>query len=623
MSRSDRSEPPADRHAWTIGGVGGVAASLAAASAVAEVIVVAVERQAHPLLRVGDDFVWMAAVALVVVTVAASMISFGVVGMVAPRGRVGIPLAVAATMGALNLLMLVPGLSHYAALVLALGAAVQISRVARRNPARTRRIVRASLPALSGALAAVAVGVWASSRTTVSNQQTAGGRGRSPNVLLVTLDTVRATNLSLYGYGRRTTPHIDRFAESGTVFENAFATAPWTLPSHASLFTGRWPHELSTSYDAPLSGAFPTLAEYLAGRGYATAGFVANLGFCSRSTGLARGFEHYEDYPRSAGQIAASSTLVRNVADNFRLRRLLKNDQHLNRVDAAEVSDRALRWIAGAARSPAPFFVFVNYFDAHEPYLPPPPYDRRFGNGRREGRLSPLHHWLWDVAVDHRPMTGDEIREEQESYDGALAFVDEQVGRLLDGLARSGVLDETVVVITSDHGEEFGEHGVFDHGYSLYRQALQVPLVIVAPGRQGAGTKVGSPVSLHDVSATLVDMLGQGGTFAGTSLVPLMKGERDAGLETTALLSEVERAPGQPAWFPASKGDMRSVITGSFHYIRNGDGREELYGMAGDPLERADLAGAAQYQQRLADARAFLVRLAPDRPGTGEGPTQR
>ena len=116
-------------------------------------------------------------------------------------------------------------------------------------------------------------------------------------MLLIVWDTVRAGNLSLHGYGRRTSPNLERLAGRGVRFDQAFATAPWTLPSHSSLFTGRWPHELTADWQSPLDGTHPTLAEYLAAHGYDTAGFVANLDYCSRETGLSRGFAHYEDYP--------------------------------------------------------------------------------------------------------------------------------------------------------------------------------------------------------------------------------------------------------------------------------------------------------------------------------------
>ena len=139
-------------------------------------------------------------------------------------------------------------------------------------------------------------------------------------------------------------------------------------------------------------------------------------GSAASETGLARGFLHYEDYTLSVGQIAADSTLVKTLADNFRIRRLIRNDEHLNRKSAADVTESALRWLSQPRERP--FFLFLNYFDAHEPYLAPPPFDAEFGR-RGSRRRSPLHHFLWDPAVGS--MTDDEVLEETAAYDGAIA----------------------------------------------------------------------------------------------------------------------------------------------------------------------------------------------------------
>src|SRR5262249_23073252 len=144
----------------------------------------------------------------------------------------------------------------------------------------------------------------------------------------------------------------------------------------------------------PLDTTYPTLAEFLSTRGYATAGFVANLGYCSYETGLNRGFAHYEDYPISWGQIASSSTLVRTIIISFIMCQMIQNNQHLNRKSADQLNYDVLQWLAHEKRRP--FFVFLNYFDLHDPYLPPTPFDTKFGPGRRNGRYSPLHHWLYD-----------------------------------------------------------------------------------------------------------------------------------------------------------------------------------------------------------------------------------
>ncbi len=550
---------------------------------------------------------------LVLVTITAlAVVAAAALGRL--RGRRAWPaLALFAGAGvvALDLLLLVPRLAPPAAAILAAGVAVQVVRAAAARDAAVAGLVRRTLVPLLVVAVTGGAALWAMLRpATAAPAAAAASMPRPPNLVFITLDTVRAANLNLYGHGRATMPNLARLAGRGVVFDAAFSAAPWTLPSHATMLTGRWPHELSADYDTPLDAAFPTLAEVLGARGYATAGFVANLGYVGADSGLGRGFQHFEDYPRSLGQIASSSTLVRAVADNFKVRRLVENDEHLNRVAAGDLNRRALAWLDG--HGDAPFLLFLNYFDAHEPYLPPPPFDRQFGPGRAHGKHSPLHHWLWNLGVGHHNMGEAERREEVDAYDGALASLDAQLGELFTALDTRGLTDRTVFVVTSDHGEEFGEHGVYDHGYSLYQFGLRVPLVVVAPGRTPPGLRVGTPVTLRDLPATVGDLLAiSGHGFPGVSLAGAWK---EPGPEVSPVVFEVTSSPGQPDWFPSSKGDMVGAIVGSLHYIRNGDGREELYDWRADPLETHDLVAA--HPEELGAARAAVAGVRGPRTAT-------
>lgn len=586
----------------------------AVVGAFVEVLVLFLKKRRDPLMLLSPDFVWMAPVALLVVVIALVTLLDLLAGRRQGRAMDGFRLFVPTSLVALNLLMLVPGLAHYAAAILAAGVAVQLSRVVLAHPESAGRLVRRTTVWIIGAFLATGAFIWTASAPNTAGAVAKSEEQRRHNVVLITLDTVRAANLSTYGYTRQTTPNLDRFSKRAVVFENAFSTAPWTLPSHASMFTGRWPHELSADHDTPLDATYPTLAEYLRGRGYATGGFVANLKYCGASTGLNRGFVHYEDYARSMGELASSSTLIRTVADNFRVRRLVQNDEHLNRITAADLSARALDWIG--AQQDRPYFAFLNYFDAHEPYLPPPPFDRQFGAGRQHGRHSPLHHWLWNPAVRHQTLAESVRQEEIDAYDGGLAHLDAEVGRFLDELDRRGLLRNTLVVITSDHGEEFAEHGVYEHGYSLYRPAVEVPLIILEPwlGRiPPPGRRVSTPVSLRDLPATVVDLLhlSDEAPFPGRSWwrFPNGLGSLIPPPEPSPLLTQVLPSPGQPDWFPSSKGAMSSIVHQGVRYIRNGDGREELYDFVSDPWERNNLVAAPERQQALAEARAALQRV--------------
>lgn len=563
--------------------------------------------------HLSPDFPWMTPLpVLVPVALASAVLLAGPVRR--SSAAVGLLTFLGAALVGFNLALLIPGMAHYAAAVLAAGAGVQFARLSTGSPGVVERLVRRALLPLA---VLVALGIGAATVATRFDGATpaqAAVPGR-PNVIVITLDTVRASHLSLYGYARKTSPNLAAFAARGVTFDRAFSAAPWTLPSHASMFTGRWPHELTANYEAPLDPSTPTLAEFLTARGYATAGFVSNLQYCGRTSGLARGFGHYEDYPRSFGSMVSCSVAAKSVVNNFRLRRLLENDQHVDRVDGAEINERALAWLG--AQGDRPFMMFLNYFDAHEPYLPPAPYDRAFGPGRAHGRFSPLHHWGWNPAFNHRPLTEAERSEEVDAYDGSLSYLDFRLGELLQALESSGRLANTLVVITADHGEEFAEHGVYEHGYTLYTAGVHVPLVFVAPGRLPAGTRIVQPVSLRDLATTIASLVdpAAAATFPGTPLSAWWRTDGQAPAATSPVLSTVRRPPGQPDWFPVSKGDMASLMTADgLRYIRNGDGREELYEVATDAAEVNDLSTRPEYRSQLEAARAAVQALTASGP---------
>ncbi len=562
-----------------------------------------------PILRLSRDFVWMAPLAELTFLFLPGLFFF-VISRLWPRfDPLPFTIFVCALLAFLNLLMLVPRFHHYAALVLAAGLAVQASRLIKVHTVAFHALVRRTTFGMIVLIVVLGLGVQGL-RMLAERQALAElppAPPNAPNVLFITLDTVRSANMSLYNYHRSTTPQLEHFAKTGLIFDRALSTAPWTLPSHASLFTGRLPHELSADWQIPLDATYPTLAEFLSARGYLTAGFVANTGYCSYETGLDRGFVHYEDYRISLGQIVASSTLVRTIADNFRLRRLIRNDEHLNRQSADQINGNVLRWLS--SKRQRPFFIFLNYYDAHEPYLPPSPFDKKFGPGRKYWKYSPLHRWNWEPAVEHQNMTEENIHEEIDAYDGAIAYIDYHLGLLFDELRKRELIQNTLIIITADHGEEFGEHGVFDHGNSLYLPSLHVPLLISFPQHVPAGIRIQEPISLRDLPATVVDLLDfqDGFPFPGKSLARYWKGMLNLdSLQEKALLSEVNYTPGHPSWFPVSKGDMKSLVFGGRRYIKNGDGKEELYDFNHDPWEKQNLAGLDKSQPELKRFRALL-----------------
>ena len=339
-----------------------------------------------------------------------------------------------------------------------------------------------------------------------------------------------------------------------------------------------------------------------------TAGFVANIGYCGYASGLNRGFIHYEDFPISPGQIVLSSTLGRRIAISNKLRNTIGYHEVLNHKTAADVNTSFLRWLSRRDRHP--FFVFLNYMDAHEPYLPPAPFDVKFGP---KGPRGNYWHSAFSAGRMHKwKMSVQEIQVERDAYDGAIAYLDQQLGRLLAELEKRGVLEKTLVIITSDHGEEFGEHSLFSHGASLYLPSLHVPLLISFPARVPAGQRVRESVSLRDLPATIVDLitLERGPRFPGNSLARYWNGIPDpGGLLTEPLLSEVSFARNNPEWYPVSRGNMKSLIGEPYHYIKNGDGREELYDLDQDPFEQHDLARAEEGRPTLERYRISLETI--------------
>ena len=508
-------------------------------------------------------------------------------------------------LGTFGMLYIFAQLHRVAALALALGVGVQAARwAARRGEEQLAAATRRALPVLAGLVLLLFASVRG--RQVLAERAAVRALGpaglRAPNVLLIVLDTVRAFNLELYGYGRATMPALARFAAGGTTFDRAFSTAPWTLPSHASMFTGHWAHELQADWLRPLEAGPPTLAEALGRAGYFTAGISANLNYVSAEVGLARGFVTFEDYVLSPGLLLRNSSLVRVVSRNRTVKRFLGAEDALGRKGAADINRSASRFLD---RRPTdrPFFLFLNYYDAHRPYLPPAPFDRMFVPDGTQP----------DPRPARTAQPGDSARVEKtawavNAYDGGLAFLDRELGRLLADLERRGLLDSTIVIITSDHGEEFGEHGLFDHGNSLYRQAMQVPLVVRAPARFPAGARVGTPVSLRDLPATILDLTGiRGGPeFPGQSLVRTL-GDT---LPPDSLLGGVRRAIRQPEFYPAAQGNLAVITSEGLRYIRNLDTRDErLFDFERDPRELHDLIGDSAGRARLPGFRAMMDRL--------------
>jgi arylsulfatase A-like enzyme len=534
------------------------------------------------------------------------------------------------------LMVAVPRILPAAWFILALGIASRLVPWLESQPAKLRQLLLAwGLPALLGLDLVVAGSVFAGDWLKQAREsRRALPAAGSPNVLFIVLDTVRADHLSLYGYGRPTTPTLERLAKNGIRFDRARATAPWTLPSHASFFTGRWPHELGVEWLTPLRPGPPLLAEYMGSRGYATAGFVANTGYCSYDTGLARGFTHYEDYILKSlaplqmpivvkgllGRIFEVSTAHDPGALHYVPELVERWFYSGIRKDAESINRAFLDWLSRRPEQTRPFFVFLNYLDAHAPYKLPEGAQHRFGHKPRSREEIRVIHDGWD-SIDKLTLPRYYQTMARDAYDSCLAYLDEQLGVLFDELQRRALLDDTLVVITSDHGEGLGEHDLFDHGESLYSTELDVSLLILLPLKGRTARVVPQVVSLRDLPATIVDLVGQaaGSQFPGHSLADLWRNAHDTRAAASVAFSELFASSPRKTNHgrsPADRGAMISVAEGDFVYIRNeGDGAEELFNKSDDPHELSNRRGVDALKPVLEQLRGHVVRFRRPDPG--------
>jgi arylsulfatase A-like enzyme len=300
-------------------------------------------------------------------------------------------------------------------------------------------------------------------------------------VVLVILDTVRADHLSCDGYGRETTPNLDRLASEGELYVNAWAQAPWTLPAVATILTGQPPrvHGAGRGREGlrGLRSEVPTVAELLSGAGYRTAAFFSVI-FCGPRFGLGRGFGRYDFQTSDAGNRGQRKADV--------------------------TTDAALGWLRGLGRGD-PFFLVVHYFDPHLTYDPPPPWDTLF-EPAEEGALAPgfgSASQVFDIREGRLELTPRQRESLIARYDGEIRFADEQFGRLRQGMETLGLWDRSLVVVVGDHGEELWDHGGFEHGHSHYRELLRVPLIVKGPGRT-SGARRTERVSQLDIAPMIL-----------------------------------------------------------------------------------------------------------------------
>jgi arylsulfatase A-like enzyme len=487
---------------------------------------------------------------------------------------------------------------HVAALLtLAAGLAVVFTRWFSRHQALSLRFWHSSLPIVAALALLVFLGVqgsfWFLEHQAISNLPPA--TPGSPNILLIVVDTLRADHVSSYGYHRLTSPTIDQLAQEGALFETAFSTAPYTTPPHASLLTGRYPHQHGVQWltrRPTYDGRFQTLPEALQAQGYRTAAFSANRFWFTREQGFGRGFTRFEDNFHSLGDMAVRTVYGRKFEEMV-LRRFFED--YLWRKSAPEVNASVLSWLRQDQEQP--FFAFLNYFDVHDPYFPPQPYRSQFSELENPGGILNSHQNRYNPEI-----TPKEIQQEIDAYDGAISYVDEQIAQLLAEIEELGLGDNLVVAITSDHGEAFGEHGTFIHANSVYREEIHVPLILWQPGEIPEGVRVRHPVSNGALPATILELAGLEQEGAEPFPIKSLRGlwaEEEAEAEWGLPLVEMEHWPWMAEVSPSHHGGMRSMISVEHHYIEHEVLGSELYDWEEDQKESRNLADYQEGQSAI------------------------
>lgn len=485
--------------------------------------------------------------------------------------------------------------------VLSLGLATLLVRRAGRDERAVISFVRKTIPYLAGCVLGILliseVGGWARERAMLASLPPA--RRDAPNILFIVVDTLRSDHLSAYGYSRQTSPMLDELAGSGVLFEHAYSTSSWTLPAHASMLTGRLPHEHGAELE-PYDGRYRMLPEALSEYGYRSAAISANSSFFTRRAGFQAGFVRFDDYSHTLRKMA-ERTLYGVKFFQLVWPRLRSDPPMPGRRDADEITSGALRWIGH--KQDRPFFAFVNYFDVHEPYCPPHPWRSKFSKVRNTGG-----QLLRIVEGDQRKPTPKELQNEVDAYDGAIAYVDAAVARLLGELKARGLMENTLVIVTSDHGEAFGEHGYYMHRQTLYREELHVPLLLSWPGHIPSGQRVTSLVSIASLAATAMEIAisDRSNTFSAPSLAMLWTQPAEQKDSQLSVLAETVRVTNAPQDPPSKKGWMKTLISSKWQYIVHETLGEELYDRVKDPSLTNNLAKTPEGQEQV---RAFREQL--------------
>jgi arylsulfatase A-like enzyme len=412
-----------------------------------------------------------------------------------------------------------------------------------------------------------------------------------PNIILIVMDTVRADHLSLYGYEKHTTPHLERLSEKATLYTNTIAPGDHTLPSHASIFTGMYASKHRAHLNPPIHLAgrplaenSDTLAEILSEKGYLTAGIIANYLYVSHRFGQDQGFHYFDQ--RTFEPILGSlpQFYIRNSVCDLASYFAVPRHFDAKFRNAQDINSEAFRFLHKMQKEKRPLFLFINYMDAHWPYLPPKPFDKLF-SGKDEDFTSVKYQRMWgEVMSLKRTVTNDEYNHLLSQYDGAIAYIDFHIEKLITKLYELGMYEDCLLIITADHGEAFGERNFIGHTVSVYQDQVHVPLIIKYPNIDKS-VVVNETVSLVDIMPTILNLLGHEipEDIQGQSLLKLES------RNYRAVMSESFTGMGPRGLHPRFHRLEKAIFWGPFKLISSTSGKRELYDLSNDANEKKNL----------------------------------